>query len=80
MPITKSAIKALRQDAKRAQFNKPVRAKIKTTKDAMKASPSAEALSQAFSAVDRAVKKNLLHANKAARIKSQLSRLLKTTK
>jgi small subunit ribosomal protein S20 len=74
MPITKSAIKALRQDRRRAAINKPVRSKIKTATDAFKANPVATSLSAAFSAIDRAVKKNLMHKNKAARMKSSLSK------
>lgn len=76
MPIIKSAIKALRQDKKRALANKPVRSRIKTTSDAMKAKPGAEALTAAYSAIDKAAKRNIVHRNKAARLKSQLAKLL----
>ena len=44
--------------------------------DVMKKAPNMENLRKAFSAVDRAVKRHIIHKNKAARVKSQLSKLL----
>ena len=44
--------------------------------DAMRKAPDLTNLSKAFSAVDRAVKRHIIHKNKAARVKSQLSKLL----
>lgn len=76
MPITKSALKALRQQKRRSLINKPVRSHIKSTSDAYKAKPSVDLLSQAFSALDRAAKRNIIHKNKAARLKSRLSKLI----
>ncbi len=77
MPITKSAIKALRQDKRRALVNRPVRSKLKSTVDAAKMKPESQSVSFAFSAIDKAVKKHIIHRNKAARLKSALSKLLK---
>lgn len=76
MPITKSALKALRQQKRKTAANKPLRTRVKTTADTYKESPTLEKLSSAFSALDRAAKKNILHKNKAARLKSKLSKLL----
>ncbi len=76
MPITSSALKALRQAKKRTILRRPIKARAKSAMDAMKKSPTAENLKKAFSAVDRAVKKDIFHKNKAARLKSQLSALL----
>ena len=76
MPITKSALKALRQDRRRAKANQPIRSRVKTTLDEVKSTKSASSLSSAFSAIDRALKKHLIHRNKAARLKSKASRLL----
>jgi len=56
--------------------NRRVKSRVKTVLDAVKITPSGENVSQAFSMIDRAVKKNLFHRNKAARMKSQLSRLV----
>lgn len=77
MPITKSALKALRQQKRRTGVNKPIRSRIKTASDALKAKPSADLLSQAFSSLDHAVKRHIIHKNKAARLKSRLSKLIK---
>ncbi|HAV15470.1 MAG TPA: 30S ribosomal protein S20 [Candidatus Pacebacteria bacterium] len=78
MPITSSALKALRQAKKHTELNRTFRTRIKSTVDAMKKTPTAELLTEAFSALDRAVKKNILHKNKAARLKSSLSKLMKS--
>ena len=76
MPITKSALKALRQDRRRTEVNRPVRSRVKTTLDAVKQEKTPKALASAFSAIDKAVKKHLIHKNKAARLKSAASKLL----
>lgn len=44
--------------------------------DLVKKLPSAENLAKAFSAIDTAVKRNIFHKNKAARLKSQMSTLI----
>lgn len=77
MPILKNAQKALRQDRRRAVTNGRVRSKVKTSLDALKKSPSADLLSVAFSALDRAAKNKIIHKNKAARLKARASRLVK---
>ncbi len=76
MPITKSALKALRQQKRRTASNKPIRTRVKTASDTYKASPTLATLSETFSALDRAAKKHIMHKNKAARLKSRLSKLL----
>lgn len=43
--------------------------------DAARTSPTAEAVSSAFSSIDIAVKNHIIHDNKGARLKRQLSRL-----
>ncbi len=76
MPILSSALKALRQTKRKTAMNRPVKSRAKSMVDAMKKAPNMENLNKAFSAVDRAVKRHIIHKNKAARIKSQLSKLL----
>lgn len=78
MPILKNAKKALRSSTKKAEVNGRIRSMLKTMADKMIKTPSAEVLSQAFSAVDKAVKRKVIHANKAARIKSRMSKLIVT--
>ena len=76
MPILSSALKALRQTKRKTAINRPVKSRAKSMIDAMRKVPDLTNLSKAFSAVDRAVKRHIIHKNKAARVKSQLSKLL----
>lgn len=76
MPILKNAKKALRVAARKRERNVRQKSMIKTMIDKMKKAANSEHLSSAFSAIDRGVKKNLFHKNKAARMKSQLSKLI----
>jgi len=79
MPVIKSAKKKLRQDIKREKVNDILR---KTLKEAIKGaqkSKTAEKIKKAVVLTDKAVKKNLIHKNKAARIKSSLSKLNKSS-
>ena len=74
MPVIKSAIKKLRHDQKREVENDLLRKNLKdTVKKALKKKTASDVKS-AVSVVDKAVKKNLLHKNKAARIKSRLTK------
>ena len=52
----------------------------KSAIDAVRKNPTMENLAAAHAAVDKAVKRNIYHANKAARLKSQLSKLVKPSK
>lgn len=77
MPVIKSAIKKLRKDRKREKSNDALRASLdNAVRDARK-SPSK--ISKAFSIIDRAIKKNLIHANRGARMKMSLGKLAKPT-
>ena len=77
MPVTKQAIKKVRQDARKAVFNlQRKNAYKKAVKDFLK-HPTEAGLKSVFSAVDRAAKTNVIHKNKASRIKSRLSKKLK---
>ncbi len=77
MPIIKSAIKRMKQTAKRSERNVATKRDIKSAVKAFMAKPTAEGLSQAQSELDTAVKKNLLNKNTVARRKSQLSKVAK---
>tara|TARA_Y100001968_G_C19269847_1_gene673664 strand:- start:646 stop:966 length:321 start_codon:yes stop_codon:yes gene_type:complete len=72
----KSAIKRIKSDATKNMYNKYVH---KTTRNAIKKlknSPSnIEDRNKVFSMIDKLVKKNILHKNKAANLKSKLSQL-----
>ncbi|MBU2632753.1 30S ribosomal protein S20 [Patescibacteria group bacterium] len=76
MPLIKSAKKKLRQDLKRTVHNKKIKEAFKKTIKKTKASPTAKNIVTAFSVIDKTAKKNLIHQNKAARLKSKLSKLI----
>jgi small subunit ribosomal protein S20 len=84
MPNTQSAKKALRSSSRKRQYNLIAKYKIKNSlkefRKALEIDPSSyqATLSKAFSALDKAVKSNLIHRNKADRKKSRLA--LKVTK
>lgn len=79
MPVTKSAIKKLRKDKKRGLRNNNVRQALKDLIKKAKKNPSKAIISKTFAATDKAAKHNLIPKNKAARIKSSLSKLIKET-
>ncbi|HEX7017334.1 MAG TPA: 30S ribosomal protein S20 [Patescibacteria group bacterium] len=76
MPLLKHAKKALRASARKTEFNQQVKSKLRTEVSRMRTAPQVDQLARVFSAVDKAVKRHLVHRNKAARLKSQMSRLL----
>jgi small subunit ribosomal protein S20 len=83
MPNTKSAIKAMRQNVKRRVTNLEILSKIKKAEKAVRKNATAgnldeakKALQQAFAALDKAAKKNVIHPNNASRNKSRLSKFL----
>lgn len=77
MPITKQAIKKLRRDRSRQADNARVREGLRDAVKTVRRKPTAKALRLAFQHLDKAAKTHLIHKNKAARLKSRLSRLLK---
>ena len=77
MPIIKSAVKRAKQTVKRRDQNIATKRALKDATKAFVAKPSADTLSAAQSAVDTAVKKNVLNKNTAAR---RMANLAKTAK
>lgn len=77
MPLTKSAIKKLRSDKRKASFNRATKTKAKNAIDTFKSLLNIESLSKAFSAVDKAAKKGVIKTGKANRIKARLSKKVK---
>ena len=84
MPIIKSAKKALRQNIRRRKKNVKKKAELKAVIKQYKKliaagekNKAAEFLSQVYKKLDKAAKINLIKKNKAARLKSRLSKLLK---
>lgn len=87
MPIIKSAKKKLRQDIKRTKRNKQyetaykkIIGQLKKDKKGLPALGQGEKakglLQKAYSAIDKAVKKRVIHKNKASRLKSMVARML----
>ena len=77
MPIIKSAIKRMKQTAKRRERNVGIKRDIKTAVKAFVAKPTATALSAAQSEIDTAVKKGLLKKATASRRKAGLVKIAK---
>lgn len=78
MPVIKSAIKKLRKDRGRQAENDKFRSSLKTAIRIVKKQKSQAKLKKAISLIDKAAKKNIFHKNKAARMKSQLAKFIKT--
>lgn len=77
MPVTKQARKKLRKDQRREKQNLKVKEGFKKAVKNTRKSPTDKKLSEATKVIDKAAKKGIIHKNKAARIKSRLSKLSK---
>lgn len=75
MPVTQSAAKALRRDQHRAKVNQRIRRRLREALKQARQKPTPKALRVAASFLDRAAKKQVIHRNKAARLKSRLTKL-----
>ena len=76
MPVTKTAKRAQRSSKKKLSVNTAVRKNLEVALRLAKKGKSQEKILKAISLVDRAAKKHVIHKNKAAHIKSVLSKLL----
>lgn len=83
MPIKKSAIKKARQDEVRKSKNRLIkinfRSKIKALKETLASATTKDTskeLSEAYSALDKAAKKGVIHRNSAARKKARLAKAI----
>lgn len=83
MPNTSSAKKAMRQSRRRHTINLRTKSKfksaVKETRSKISsgnAKEAAESLKKAMSALDKAVKKNVVHKNTASRRKSRLAKAI----
>jgi small subunit ribosomal protein S20 len=78
VPTTPSAEKRQRQNEKRRKRNKSVKTRIRTRKneilEAESPEEAKELLRDMYALLDRAVGKDVIHENKAAREKSRLAR------
>jgi ribosomal protein S20 len=76
MPVTKTAKRALRVSTRKLSMNETLKKRMEIAQRKAQKSPNAKNVSEVFSLADRAKKKNLIHKNKAAHIKSAFSKLL----
>lgn len=82
MPLTSSAKKALKVEKRRKLENDLTRAKVKSAlkgariaiRESKKEKEVAELITKAYSELDTAAKKHVIHKNKASRLKSRLAK------
>lgn len=67
----------MRHDRAITKLNTKSRATLKSLVKKARKSPTQKTIATAASALDKAVKRHLIHKNAAARTKSRLSKLLK---
>lgn len=75
MPVTKTAKRALRSSKKKELVNKLIVSELEVALRQAKKSKNSEKVMRAVSLTDRAAKRKVIHKNRAARLKSQLSKL-----
>ncbi len=80
MPVLKSSRKALRRDQRRTVVNKKIRENLKSVLKKMRKSPTPKNWAEVARFLDRAAKKKVIPQNRASRLKSRLSKLLKAKK
>ena len=77
MPIIKSAKKRVRVASKAATRNSKTKRSLRTAIKSFHASITGDNANKAQSEIDKAVKKGVIHKNKAARKKKQLAKAAK---
>lgn len=76
MPVIKQAIKKVRQDRRKTAINLRRKLAYKKAVHDFRRQPSAKGLTVVFKALDKAAKTNVIHKNKAARLKGRLSKMI----
>lgn len=77
MPITSSAKKKARRDVRKRMSNLSKKNVLKKTIKTARRNSTPDTLKAAYKAVDKSAKRNLIHKNKAARLKSKLAKQLR---
>jgi len=80
MPVTKTAKRALRSSKRKEAVNKIIISRLEIAIKKARKEKTFENVKKAISLADIATKKKIIHKNKAARIKSALSKLAKPKK
>ena len=76
MPVTKTAKRAHRSSQAKKRVNDLLRLRLETSIRLAKKTKDLKSILKAISSADKSAKKKVIHQNKAARIKSTLSKLL----
>jgi small subunit ribosomal protein S20 len=79
MPVTKTAKRALRSSKRKAQVNSLMRKRLEIAVRLAKKGKKEKDILSAISTTDRLAKNHIIHKNKAARLKSTLTKLLPKT-
>lgn len=74
MPITHSAKKKMRADTRKRAINLKQKISVKKAVKSARLNATPETLRLAQKALDKAVKTHVIHRNKAARLKSRLTK------
>jgi len=80
MPVTKTAKRALRSSKRKEAINKKAKSNFEVVIRRAKKTKSLKDVSKAISLTDRVAKRNIIHKNKAARIKKFLSGMVDKNK
>lgn len=80
MPLLKSSKKKMRRDKTATARNAAKKQNMKSLIKTMRKTPNPKNLEGVYSALDKAVKTSFIHSNKAARLKSRLSKLVSASK
>jgi len=80
MPVTKQAIKKVRADKRKTIINLRIKKALKKAVVTFRKKPSSSLLTAVYKTADKAVKGNVIHKNRANRIKSRLSKLIASKK
>lgn len=80
MPVTKTAKRALRSSKRKETVNKLITSRLEIAIKKARKEKTPVNIKKAVSLADKAAKKKVIHKNKAARIKSALSKLAKPKK
>ena len=76
MPVTKTAKRALRGSLRKQKVNRALSSRLEIALRVAKKEKKEKDIRKAISLADRVAKKRIIHKNKAARIKSSLSKIL----
>lgn len=75
MPLTRSAIKKMRQDERRTAHNRSIRTRVRNLLGTVRKSKDGTRLPEVYSLLDRAAKTRVIHPRAASRLKSRIAKV-----